>query len=163
MHKKSMPLSAMLCVYALIFAGFTAAANTCKSSLSVYKDRVYRSADVESGTRFTLELSNNSGSSQTYSLLALQAKTTCDMGKMNGFPLSKTQLDVSFDFESDPTGETITVPPNEKITFKAAVNVPEGAATGEVACIEIMAKTAGCPEGRLTTQVNVLITDPTEN
>lgn len=163
MFKKSTLASLMLSVMVFLSMGAKVSAQSCNSKLDVYKERDTRSADVNAGTQFKFQLTNSSNTSKTFTVASVQPTKACVSGKISSKPAINAPLDVSFLSQDRKPGNKIVVPARKTVIFKAVVNVPPGTPVGNTACLEVQATADGCTDGALTTNVYVIISDPSEN
>jgi len=135
----------------------------CKTELSVYKDRSFKSAD-EDGTSFKLTLTNTSSKSATYTLSTENLLEPCDNKGGRANTGSNVNLNVSIQtntLRTIPNNE-ITLKSGQSYNFVIKVTVPEGTRYNSWSCIDVEAQSKNCASSTIKTTLSVFVPEPSE-
>jgi hypothetical protein len=147
---------------AIMFLGFTSMnAQRCKSELKVEKNRNFKSA-AENGAMYTLILTNNSTSPQSYRLETKDLEEYCGNDTRRNV-VSNVSLSKKFLQENSKqalTG-TLTMQPKQSRTFNVHIVAPAGTPFNSWGCIEVRAISENC-DMPATTILSVFVPDPSE-
>ncbi len=136
-------------------------AQNCKASLSVEKDRNFKSADQD-GASFVLILENKSNSSATYTINTRNLETAC-YGK-NKPSASNVSLQAALSaYDSILIADNeISLEGGEEVKFEINVTIPEGTPINSWSCIEVEAIPQSCASPPIKTTLSVFVPNPSE-
>ncbi|PKA83669.1 hypothetical protein ATE92_1834 [Ulvibacter sp. MAR_2010_11] len=138
-------------------------AQNCNSKMVVSHDRDLQSAIVSQPAKFQMELTNNSATTQTYTMEYVNsAKTFTYEGKAPSRLSANNNLNTTISYNGSVVN-SISVPPHSTVSFHAIVSIPEGTPINKWGVIELKAKNSKCSEGTLSSLLKVLSRDPSEN
>ncbi|MDC8004505.1 hypothetical protein POV27_10640 [Aureisphaera galaxeae] len=147
-----------LLTFALLFV-FTASsfAQNCGATLTVEKDRNSK-AVYENGAFFTLELTNTSSSTKTFTLSTALMQEGCERGQKS--LQSAAVADLSFvNSQSKKSLSNITLRGKETYKFYVKAMASGKSASKQWGCYEVIADQDGCTT---STVVKVYVPNPTE-
>ena len=137
-------------------------AQNCDAKLSVYQDRDARSVTKGNPTQFQLILTNNSSSSQTYSLTYKDQGVDCELeSKQTKSDNNGHNYLVDFLVNAKKVN-VLTIPAYGNVTFYAKVSATEDVKIETWTCVEILAKAQNCSKGTVKI-LKVFSPDPSNN
>lgn len=134
-----------------LFVGlYSSIAQQCQAELTVEKNRKYKTVSEE-GALFTLELSNKSNSTSTYTISSELLEQACGNASIKSNK-PNTQVDVSVlsSNRSVLQDNTISVGPNATKKFKVLVNSAQNSSMEAWGCVQITATSKNCSSGTST-------------
>jgi hypothetical protein len=146
----------------LFFGSISMNAQSCNSKLEVSKNRNARSATVNDPTRFKMELTNNSSSSQSYEIQSVIFEDPCEVIGTSNTSARSSELNVDIISNNAPT-TFITVPARSTHSFLAKISVNPGAKLNVWKCVRLVAVSDACSKQEAQQLLKVYIPDPTEN
>jgi len=147
---------------AFFLSSFAVNAQSCNSELSVFKNRNARSAAVNNATRFQMELTNNSNSSQSYEIHYEIFDDPCEKINASNSSARSSELNVAI-YANDTRTSVIVVPARSKKSFLAEISVTQGAKLNVWKCVRLLAVSDACSNQEVQQLLKVYIPDPTEN
>lgn len=113
-------------------------------------------------TRFQMELTNNSSSSQTYEIQYKVFEDPCEVVGASNSSNRSTDLNVAI-YSRKVRTNSITVPARSKQTFLAEVSVNIGSKLNAWKCVRLTAVSNACSEQETQQLLKVYVSDPTEH
>ncbi|MBT8262694.1 MAG: hypothetical protein KJO05_07720 [Bacteroidia bacterium] len=147
---------------AFFLSSYVLNAQSCNSELRVVKNRNARSAMENDPTRFQMELTNNSSSSQTYEIQYKVFEDPCEVVGASNSSNRSTDLNVAI-YSRKVRTNSITVPARSKQTFLAEVSVNIGSKLNAWKCVRLTAVSNACSEQETQQLLKVYVSDPTEH
>jgi len=150
-------------IFLAFFANdFSVYAQSCNTELSVYKNRNARSASENDSTRFQLELTNNTSSSQSYQIEVANFDGSFTVnGRVPQRLSSNAELNTTI-VQNNIQKNTITVPASSSVIFQTKVSVPPGTPFDRWGGLEVKAINSDCPDGAVTALLKLQVTNPSE-
>ncbi len=146
----------------LFLGSFNTNAQSCNSELGVSKNRSARSATLNDPTRFQMELTNNSSSSQSYEIQTVIFEDPCEAIGTSNTSLRSAELNVEI-FSNKAQTSIITVPARSTHSFLAEISVNPGAKLNVWKCVRLIAVSNACSKQEAQQLLKVYISDPTEH
>lgn len=150
--------SLLLC---LITTFSFAQSGSCNATLGVEKERNYSNAGTD-GAYFTLLITNEGNSPDTFNLSALNINSNCSNSDQTNTS-QNVNLISSFQDDNSAPITSITVASHQTATFQIHLTVPQGTAYNKWNCTQINATSTNCSNYTASTIVHTIVNNPSEN
>lgn len=135
--------------------------NSCQANLIVDRNLNVGSTSPE-GTYYSMVITNNGTSADTFSLSSLNINSTCSntdgSNTADNVNLETTFVDVNL----SPLNE-ISLPAGESLHFYSHVIIPPGTAIKKWCCTQITAESKACSNYKVSTVLHTYFSGPTED
>lgn len=141
---------------------FFGQSNSCNADLRVDKDRNSQSSSFEAPALYIMVLTNNSSTTDTYSLNAFNINSTCD-NTDGSSSTGNVNIEATFLDTNQQPISNISINAGQSASFLVKTTVPNGTAYNKWCCTQVNAESTTCSNYKVNTILHTLVINPNED